>query len=49
MFFNLVTDVCIVVVQQLGPERLLELLDNIETVVNPSGRPNLIGPSRRKA
>jgi hypothetical protein len=46
---NLMTDVCLVLVQQLGPERLLEIFDNIETVVNPSGLPNLIGPSRRKA
>ena len=46
---NLMTDVCLVVVQQLGPERLFEIFDNIETAVNPSGLPNLIGPSRRKA
>jgi hypothetical protein len=46
---NLMTDVCLVLVQQLGPERLLEIFDNIETAVNPSGLPNLIGPSRRKA
>jgi hypothetical protein len=45
----LMTDVCLVVVQQLGPERLFEIFDNIETAVNPSGLPNLIGPSRRKA
>jgi hypothetical protein len=46
---NLMTDVCVVVVQQLGPERLLELFDNIEMAVNPSELPNLIGQSRRKA
>jgi hypothetical protein len=46
---KLITDVCLVLVQQLGPERLLELFDNIETAVNPSGLPNLIGPSRRTA
>jgi hypothetical protein len=45
---NLMTDVCVVVVQQLGPERL-ELFDNIEMAVNPSELPNLIGQSRRKA
>ena len=47
---NLVTDVCAVMVQQqLGPERLLEVFDNIEMAVNPSELPNLIGPSRREA
>jgi hypothetical protein len=46
---NLVTDISVVLVQQLGPERLLELFDNIEAAVNPSGLPNLIGPSQRKA
>jgi hypothetical protein len=46
---NLMTDVSLILVQQLGPERLLELFDNIETAVNPSGHPNLIGPSQRKA
>ena len=46
---NLVTDVCVVMVQQLGPERLLEVFDNIEMAVNPSELPNLIGPSRREA
>jgi hypothetical protein len=46
---NLMTDVCLVLAQQLGPERLLEIFDNIEAVLNPSGLPNLIGPSRRKA
>jgi hypothetical protein len=46
---NLMTDVCSVFVRQLGPERLFELFDNIETAVNPSGMPNLIGPSRRTA
>jgi hypothetical protein len=46
---NLMTEVCLVLVQKLGPERLLELFDNIETTLNPSGLPNLIGPSRRKA
>jgi hypothetical protein len=46
---NLMTDVWLVLAQQLGPERLLEIFDNIEAVLNPSGQPNLIGPSRRKA
>ena len=46
---NLMTDVCLVLAQQLGPERLLEIFDNIEAVLNPSGQPNLIGPSRPKA
>jgi hypothetical protein len=46
---NLMTDVCFILVQQLGPERLLEVFDNIETAVNPSGLPSLIGPSRRTA
>ena len=27
---NLVTDVCVLMVQQLGPEHLLEVFDNIE-------------------
>ena len=36
---NLVTDVCVVMVQQLGPERLLEVFDNIEMAVNPSNCP----------
>jgi len=43
------TDVCLILVQKLGPERLLELFDNIEMVVNQSGLPNLIGSSQHKA
>ena len=47
--YNSMTDVCLILVQKLGPERLLELFDNIEMVVNQSGLPNLIGSSQRKA
>jgi hypothetical protein len=46
---NLMCDVCMILVQQLGSERLLELFDNIETAVNPFGHPNLLGPSQRTA
>lgn len=40
---NLVIDVCVVLAQKLGPERLFELFDNIEALVNPSRLPHLIG------